>query len=117
MKRFTINNTYLCLLFLAGCNLSGKEIRVSGPAFTLQPTRCEQQLTESERVAIAEGSSLKQHRNTKQINSEEAIIIANEHSIKSSHPPNGINIVVCETVDFWRINYDGAGLEYFVSKY
>jgi hypothetical protein len=112
-----IGSTYLCLLFIAGCNFSGKETGTDWPAITIQPSRCTQQLTESERLAIAEGFSLKQHRGTKQINKEEAIIVANGHLIKSDRTLNGVNIIVCETVDFWHISYDGAGLEYFVSKY
>jgi hypothetical protein len=117
MKSSVIGSTYICLLFLTACHPSEGGGRADAPAPAVRPSRCEQELTETERAALAEGAHRKRHQVSTQISKEEAVSIANEHFIKSGQILDGVNVVVCETVDFWHINYTGAGLEYFVSKY
>jgi hypothetical protein len=116
MKGFIVISTYLCLLFLTACNPNKGGAKAEAPA-TATRARCEQQLTETERVALTDGFRLKQGRDAKRISKEEAVITANEQFIKSGRSLNGVDVVVCETVDFWLVNYSGAGVEYFVSKH
>lgn len=50
------------------------------------------------------------------ISEQEAIALANEDAMKKHEPRTAFSALACETGLFWRVIYDGSGLEYVINK-